>query len=127
MGWVFTAAFLLLELIGGVGLAQVAERLLQGELVQALGGDFAGEAGDGGGLAGVALLGGLQALGGEIGLRLGGVDALLLDPDQQAERGDQGEAVEELAGGGHAPASRAMVQVSTARTSSRASESSFRL
>lgn len=84
-----------------MGLAQDAERLLQGELVEALGGDLAGEAGDGGGLAGVALLGGLQALGGEIGLRLGGVDALLLDPDQQAERGDQREAVEELAGGGH--------------------------
>jgi hypothetical protein len=102
MGWVFTAAFLLLELIGGVGLAQVAEGLLQGELIETLGGDFAGEPGNGGGLADVALLGGLQALAGEIGLRLGGVDALLLDPDQQAERGDQGEAVEELAGGGHA-------------------------
>jgi len=102
MGWVFTAAFLLLELIGCVSLVQVGDDLLQGELVQALGGDFAGEAGDGGGLAGVALLGGLQALGGEIGLRLGGVNALLLNPDQQAKRGDQGEAVEELAGGGHA-------------------------
>jgi len=90
MGWVFTAAFLLLELIGGVGLAQVAERLLQGELVEALGGDLASEAGDGGGLVGVALMGGLQALAGEIGPRLGGLDALLLHPDQQAERGDQG-------------------------------------
>ena len=85
-----------------MGLAQVAEALLQGELVEALGGDLAGEAGDGGGLAGVALLGGLQALAGEIRLRLGGLDTLLLHPDQQAERGDQGEAVEELAGGGHA-------------------------
>jgi len=105
MGWVFTAAFLLLEVVGGVGLAQVAERLLQGELVEALGGDLAGEAGDGGGLVGVALLGGLQAIVGKVRLCLRGVDALLLKPDQQAERGDQGEAVDELAGGCHALAS----------------------
>ncbi|EWC40209.1 hypothetical protein B597_016665 [Stutzerimonas stutzeri KOS6] len=105
MGWVFTALLLFLELIGGVGLAQVAERLLQGELVEALGGHLAGKAHDGGGLAGAALLGGLQALGGEIRAGGRGVDALLLRPDQQAERGDQGEAVEELAGGCHALAS----------------------
>lgn len=102
MGWVFTAAFLFLELIGCVSLVQVGDGLLQGKLVEALGGDLAGEAGDGGGLAGVALLGCLQALAGEIRLRLGSLDTLLLHPDQQTERGDQGEAVGEFAGGGHA-------------------------
>src|SRR5690606_19566664 len=59
------------------------------------------EPGDGLCLAGVALVGGLQAFGGQLRAGLGGGDALLLHPDQQAERGDQGEAVEELAGGGH--------------------------
>ncbi len=78
MGWVFTTAFLLLELIGGLGLAQVAERLLQGELVEALGGDLAGEAGDGGGLVGVALAGGSQVLGGEIRAGVCRVDSLSL-------------------------------------------------
>jgi len=88
MGWVFTAAFLLLELIGGLGLAHDAERMLQGELVQALGGDLAGEAGDGGGLPLVALLGALQALGGVI--RAGGrrVDPLSLDVQGHQQRND---------------------------------------
>ncbi len=59
-------------------MAQVAERLLQGELVQALGGDLATEAGDGGGLVSVALLGGLQVLGGEIRAGVCRVDSLSL-------------------------------------------------
>ncbi len=88
MGWGITAAFLLLELVGGVGLVQVVDGLLQRELVEALGGDLAGEAGDGGGLAGVALLGGLQAFGGEI--RAGGrrVDPLSLDVQGHQQRND---------------------------------------
>ncbi len=90
-----------MELIGGVGLAQVAGGLLQAELIGALRGHLGAQADDGGGLAGVALFGGLQALAGEIRAGLGGGDALLLGPDEQAERGDHGEAVEELTGGGH--------------------------
>lgn len=69
-------------------MAQVVERLLQGELVKALGGNLAGEAGDGGGLPSVALLGGLQAFGGEI--RAGGrrVDPLSLDVQGHQQRND---------------------------------------
>ncbi len=86
-------------LVGGVLLAHASGGLLQAELGQPLGGHFARETGDGLSLAGVALVGGLQAFAGEVRAGLGGGDALLLRPDQQAERGDQGDAVEELAGG----------------------------
>ena len=78
---------------------------LQALLGGALGGEFVAHADDGVGLAGVALFHCLQALGGDIRAGLGGGDALLLRPDKQAERGDQGEAVEELPEGGHAACS----------------------
>ncbi|MCF6782580.1 hypothetical protein L3X13_13015 [Pseudomonas stutzeri] len=104
---------LFLYLVGGVLLAHGSGDLLQAELSQPLGGHLAGEAGNGGGLTGVALVGGLQAFGGQLRAVLGGGDALLLRPDQQAERGDQGEAVEELPGGGHScSSSKVMTQTS---------------
>lgn len=96
-----------------MALADVAGGLLQAELAEALRCDLACEAGDGGGLAGVALFGGLQAFAGQIRTGLGGGDALLLRPDEQAERGDQGKAVGELAGRGHSCASsKVMTQTS---------------
>nr|WP_313209656.1 hypothetical protein [Stutzerimonas nitrititolerans] len=104
---------LFLYLIGGVLLAHASGGLLQAELGQPLGGHLAREPGDGLCLAGVALVGGLQALAGEIRTVLGGGDALLLCPDQQAERGDQGEAVDELAGGGHAACSSSKLMIQT--------------
>ncbi|WP_312668977.1 hypothetical protein [Stutzerimonas nitrititolerans] len=101
MGRVFTAAFLLFELVGGVGLALIAEGLLQGLLGQALGGEFAGQAGDGGGLASVALLGGLQALLGQFGASLGSIEALGLKVDHQ-QHGDRSGADVEPGARAHA-------------------------
>ena len=64
------------------------------DLLLGLAGDLAGQAGDGCGLAGVSLVGGFQALAGGVRSGLGGGDALLLRPNEQAKRGDEGEAVE---------------------------------
>jgi len=66
MGRVFTALLLFLYLVGGVLLAHASGGLLQAELGEPLGGHLAREPGDGLCLAGVALVGGLQAFGGEI-------------------------------------------------------------
>ncbi len=77
-----------------MGLAHASGGLLQAELGKPLGGHLAREPGDSLRLADAALVGGVQALIGQIRTGLGGGDALLLRPDQQAERCDQGEAVE---------------------------------
>jgi len=82
MGRVFTALLLFVYLVGGVSLAHGGGGLLQAELGEPLGGHLAREPGDGLCLAGVALVGGLQALAGEIRTGLGGGDALLLRPDE---------------------------------------------
>ncbi len=84
---------------GGERLAQLAVLFVQAGLGSTLGAERLLLHDDDGSLPGVALFGLLLAIAGEIRAGLGGGDALLLHPDQQAERGDQGEAVEELADG----------------------------
>lgn len=75
---------------------------LQGLLGGALGGEFVAHAGDAGGLAGVALLQGGDAVGVALGPCLGGLVLLVGAPEQQGEGAEQGQAVEGLAQGGHA-------------------------
>lgn len=88
-----------------MGQAQVVEGLLQALLVEALDLNLTAQADDGGGLAGAALLELLQALGGQGGAALFGLAAVVLTPEQQGQRAEQGEAIEGLAQGGHAAAS----------------------
>lgn len=88
-----------------MALAQVAERLLQGKLFEALRCHFAGEAGDGGGLVGVALLGGLQAICGEIGAGVCRVDPLSLDVQGHQQGNDQPRYAKPSFPAGHAACS----------------------
>lgn len=74
---------LFLGVIGGAGLAQIVQIGLQAFLSCALLGEFATDAGDGGGLAFVALLGGLELVLGSRGPGLLGLDLLVSAPQQQ--------------------------------------------
>jgi len=99
---VFTLQLLDLVFALGEALAQQVLRAAQGGLRGALGLQGIGEGGDGDGLALNALLGVLLTLGGQHFASLDGLALLVLAPEQQAEGGEQGEAVADLAQGGHA-------------------------
>lgn len=83
-------------------LAHVGLGGLHGLLGGAMGGEFAAEADDAGGLAGAALFEGGDAVGGACRLGLGCLVLLVGAPHQQAKGAEQGGAVEGLAEGGHA-------------------------
>lgn len=74
---------------------------LQGLLGGAMGGQFAAEADDAGGLAGAALLELVDKLAVTLGARRMGLALLVGAPQQQAEGAEQGGAVEGLAQGCH--------------------------
>ena len=91
-----------MDVAGGVLLAHVGLGGLQALLGKALGGQLATEAHNAGGLAGAALAELGDALGGQAFPRRHGLALLVLAPGEQAKGGEQGEAVAELAQGGHA-------------------------
>ncbi|MBX9761554.1 MAG: hypothetical protein K2Y24_00780 [Pseudomonadaceae bacterium] len=91
-----------MDLAGGVLLAHVGLGGLQALLGEALGGQLGPDADDAGGLAGAALAELRDAFGGQAFARCTGLALLILAPGEQAKGGKQGEAVAELAQGGHA-------------------------
>lgn len=83
-------------------LAHVGLGGLQALLGDALSGQLGTEADDAGSLAGAALGELLDALGGKGFAGIHGLALLVLAPGQQAKGSEQGEAVADLAQGGHA-------------------------
>ncbi len=84
-------------MIGGAGLAQGIQAGLQAFLCGALLCELATEAGDGGGLPGVVLQGGLELVLCARHASLLGLELLVGAPEQQGQGAEQGEAVERLA------------------------------
>lgn len=84
-------------MIGGADLAHGIQAGLQAFLCSALLGELATEVGDGGGLPGVVLQGGLELVLCARHASLLGLELLVGAPEQQGQGAEQGEAVERLA------------------------------
>ncbi len=84
-------------MIGGADLAHGIQAGLQAFLCGALLGELATEVGDGGGLPGVVLQGGLELVLCARHASLLGLELLVGAPEQQGQGAEQGEAVQRLA------------------------------
>lgn len=117
-----------MDVAGGVLLAHVGLGGLQALVGDTLGGQLGAEADDAGGLAGAALAELLDAFSGQGFARGHGLALLVLAPGEQAKGGEQGEAVAELAQGGHGnDTSKLITQTSMPTCINNAIKSSLRL